>query len=124
MLEYAGTLLIVDHFQHGFSCGFSFISHIYLESFCHSYIVYYRKISCGCDNISSSLLPLFQNILYVGLLMLKQCICKLCLAIENVKPFMGYFDLVLQLHGFVFGALYFINFLLCELIMLEMFSVQ
>ena len=29
--------------------------------------------------------------------------------------------MVLQLHGFVFGALFFISFLLCNLIMLEIF---
>ena len=39
-------------------------------------------------------------------------------------PFRGHVDLSLQLHGFVSGALFFINFLSCELIMLEIFSVQ
>ena len=36
----------------------------------------------------------------------------------------GHVDLVLQLHGLVFESLFFINFLLCQLIMLEIFSVQ
>ena len=52
------------------------------KDFCHSYIVYYRRISYGCDKLSWSLPLLFLNILYLGLLMLKQCICKLCLEID------------------------------------------
>ena len=31
MLEYAGTLLTIEHFKDGFSWRFSFIFHIYLE---------------------------------------------------------------------------------------------
>ena len=38
--------------------------------------------------------------------------------------FRGHVDLLLQWHGFVFGALFFINFLLCEMIMLDIFSVK
>ena len=52
------------------------------KDFCHSYIVYYRRISYGCDKVFWSLPLLFLNILYLGLLMLKQCICKLCLEID------------------------------------------
>ena len=52
------------------------------KDFCHSCIVYYRRTSYGCDKVSWSLPLLFLNILYLGLLMLKQCICKLCLEID------------------------------------------
>ena len=31
MLEYAGTLLTINQLKDGFSCCFSFISHIYFE---------------------------------------------------------------------------------------------
>ena len=122
MLGYAGTLLTIDHFKDGFSWCFSFVSHIYLEDLCHLYIVYYGRISHSCDNVSWSLPLLFLNILYLDLLMLKQCICKLSWDWHWLLR--RHFELVLQLHGFVFGALFFINFLLCELIMMDIFFVQ
>ena len=79
------------------------------KDLCHSYVVFYGRILCGCDSVSWSLLMLCLNIPYQGLLMLRHW------------PFRGHFDLVLQFHGFVFGSLFFINFLLCELIMLDIF---
>ena len=94
MLGYAGTLLTIDHFKDGFSWCFSFISHIYLE----------RLVSYGCDNVSWSLPLLFLNILYLGLLMLmKQCICKLCLEIDidRLGGILIWFYSCMALHGFV-----------------------
>ena len=78
MLEYAGTLLTIDHFKDRCSWCFSFISHIYLERLCHLYIIYYGRIPYVCNNASWSPVLLVLNIPYLGLLMLKQCICKLC----------------------------------------------
>ena len=103
MLGYAGTLLTIDHFKGGFSWCFSFVSHIYLEDLCHLYIVYYGRISHSCDNVSWSLPLLFLNILYLGLLMLKRCICKLCLEIDidRLGGILIWFYSCMALHGFV-----------------------
>ena len=107
VLQYAGTLLTIDHFKDGFSWSFSFISHILLErlvSFLYhmvaiTYIVYrisYISISYCCNNISWSLLLLFLNIFYLGLLMLKQNKCKLCPKFDT-KLLEG---MLTWLHGF------------------------
>ena len=52
------------------------------KGLCHLYIIYYERILYSCDNVSWSLPLLFLSILYLGLLMLKQCICKLYLEID------------------------------------------
>ena len=49
---------------------------------CRLHIICYGAISYGCNIVSWSLLLLFLNVLYLGLLMLKQCICKLCPEID------------------------------------------
>ena len=104
-----------------FCCCFSFTSHVHLERLVSFYIVYYRRISYICD-VSWSLLLLFLNICYLGLLMLKQCICKLCpeIDIDCLWGMLIWFCSCMALYL----ALFFINFLLCELMMLEAFSVQ
>ena len=80
-MECAGTLLTIYHFKDGLSRCFSFISHIYLEGVVSLVYGLLRK-GFVCNNVSWSLLMLFLNILYVDLLMLKLCICKLCPKIE------------------------------------------
>ena len=112
MLEYAGTFLTIDHFKDGFSGLFVFFPIFAWKDLCYQYIVYYGRISCVCNNVSLS-----------GFTELKQWICKLYPDID-IGRLRGHVDLVLQLHDFVFGALFSINFLLCELIMLEIFPVQ
>ena len=42
------------------------------------YIDCYGRISYVCNNFSLNLFLLFLNILYLGILKVKQCICKLC----------------------------------------------
>ena len=120
MLENAGALLTIGHFK-DFVAVFPLLPMFTWKGLCHFYIVYYRRISYVCD-VSWSLLLLFLNIRYLGLLMLKQCICKLCpeIDIDCLWGMLIWFCSCMALYL----ALFFINFLLCELMMLEIFSVQ
>ena len=122
MLEYAETLSTIDHFTDGFFWCFSFISYMLGKT----RIISIWFITGGFRMVVKALLEvslLFLNILYLDLLMLEQCICKLCLQI-NIDPLGGMLIWFYSCMAFYLEHCFLLICLLCEQIMLEIFSAQ
>ena len=114
MFDYATTLFILAISKTDFLRVFSLISIYTWKGLRHFYLDYYTRFSYRCNNVSLSLFLLFLTIFYLGILIVKQCLCKLCFESGTDR---------LECICF-YSYLSFTNFLLCELIMLEILSVR